>query len=352
MLQLWSCDAFTGEKLGVLPVSDMSWERLLSARGNGRATIPLDGSHSRADLNDLLLPWRRILALDRDGRVEYGGYVLGGDYSQAKYTRQVVLRDIWRMFNRRGGWDRNHPYTAAWSTTVTGVRGEHGWQAINRGRNTGVLNRTRFPVTRAEVGGGEVVTHKVKGHLLEYISDILTNLMDEGLDVYMQPRWLNGSFDWAYRAGMKWQSGHEFDLTVTTQDPDVIEFTEDIDADRVATNAGRLGEGSEVDMLARSRFNDDSPFPVLDLMTPSKTVSDALQLDSMALADLDLYGSPTVQRNFQVRASEGIDVGDTTWLHFDGDPVISDGWQRCRVVKVNGDLGEFVKIGVQPTGGA
>lgn len=347
------CDGFTGEVVDRVPVADFRWSRLLSAGGDGRVTIPLDGSLSRAALRDHLTPWRRILVLERHGRVEFGGYVLGHRYVLGGSAVEVTLRDVWKLWARRGSWDRAPAVTAKWSGVVPGTLGVQAWSAVHRGRNTGgVLNLTRFPVSLISTGGGASVTRYYYGYHFEMITDTLSGLMDEGLDIYVQPRWLSGSFDWGFRCGPAWTSGVVREFTASTAVPGVVELTVGADAERVTNNATRLGEGSEVDMLGRSRQNFSSPYPVLDRVTSAKTVSDPAQLDQQALGDLSLYAEPTEQWDFKVRASEQIDIGDTVRINVSGDPWIPDGWHERRVVKVSGDLGEFVSIGVQPVGGA
>jgi len=350
MLQVWSCDAITGEKIDLLDVADVSWERRMSARGDASVTVPVT-SGERSLIADLTRPWQRIIVIEIDGTVVFGGYVLGTGYKLGQSVLSLELNDVWTLFSRRGGWDRDHPYTPHWSTTVTGVLGEQAWQAIRRGRDTG-LSTARFPVTRVSVGGGDSVTRKVWGYHLEMIGDHLRAFMDEGLDIYMKPRWLDGKFDWGFYAGPHWASGREVDLPVTVDDPAVTALDVTVNAARVTTNAVRIGEGSEVDMLGRSRSNDQSPYPVLDRITPVKTVSDVVQLDSMALEDLRLYGTPTEHWEVTVPMSEAVDVGDVAWLHVSGSPVIADGWHERRVVSVSGGAGSTKKLGMQPVGGA
>lgn len=351
MFWAYSCDAITGDPIDRFKIRDCSWDRLLSAGGSGSVTIPLDGTFSRSALDYLLRAEQRIIVIERDGRVEYGGYAQPEQYTVGGSSTVVPLKDIWSLWATRGGWDRSHPYTPQWQTTVTGVRGHHAWEAVRRGRDTG-LPTAKFPVTLVSVGGGSTVTRNVYGYLLEYIGDIISDLMNEGLDVYTKPRWLDGKFDWGFYAGMSWGSGQVREYPVSVAEPRVTDFAISGDSSRIATNAVRLGEGSEVDMLARSRSDDDSPYPVRDRITPVKTVNDPLQLDSMALADLAAYGEPTIQWDFKVRATEPIDVGDEVKLHLSGNPRIPDGWHTRRVVKVSGGVGEFLTIGVQPTGGA
>lgn len=349
----YSCDGVTGTVLDRLPVSAMTYDRLLSAGGAGSVTIPFDGTFTRAQLRNLLEPWQRIIVLERDGRVEYGGYVLGRQADLAGTGVTVQLADLWTLLGRRGGWDRSHPKVVEWSTTVTGTLGVQAWQAVHRARNTLTTKPdTKFPVTNVSTGGGSTVTRTVRGYHLEYVTDLWDQYMAEGLDIYLQPRWRDGNFDWGFRAGPAWVSGVTREYAATVEDPVISKLSVSDDASRMTNNAVRVGEGTEVDMLARSNRDLESAFPALDRITAVKTVDDPLQLQAQCNVDLAMFGRPTEQWNFAVLASAGVDVGDTVRIHTAGDRWIPDGWHTRRVVKVSGSTSDFVQVGVQPVGGA
>lgn len=349
--QAFSCDAITGAIVDEVPVSAFGYNRLLSARGDGSATIPLDGSHSKAALRDLLLHWSRIIRLDRDGVTEYMGYVTGRPYRRGVSAISVELGDLWTLLARRGAWDHNAPNVEKWKTTVTGSLAYQAAQAVLRGRTGPVLPAMGMPVTLPGFGG-TAVTRTYYGYHIEMVGDVLDDLMAEGLDIYFQPRRLaNGDGDWLMHAGPAWSSGREHEFYVTADDV-VTSFSESSDAMRVTNNARYVGEGSEVDMLVRSERNTASPYPLLDRTTDRKNISNVSQLSALSAQDLITYGHPTFQWDLKVTASAGVDVGDTVRLHFDGDPWIADGWHERRVVKVSGDLSEEVTISLQSTGGA
>lgn len=351
MFQAFSCDAVTGALIDEVPVSAFTYNRLLSAGGNGTASIPLDGTHTKLDLRDLLLHRARMLRLDRDGRTEYMGIVNGRPYQRGRSVIGVRLQDLWSTIARRGAWDHNAPNMELWSTTVTGSLAQHAAEALIRGRTGPALPAMGLPVTIPGFGG-TAVTREHFGYHHELVGDVHADLMDEGLDIYYQPRRLaNGDGDWLMHAGPAWVSGVEHEFYVTADDK-VLQFSEDSDASRVTNNARNVGEGSEQDMLVRSNRNTASPYPLLDRVTERKNITDVAQLAALSNQDLVTYGDPTFQWDLTVTADAGIDVGDVVRLHFDGDPWIADGWHERRVVSVSGDLSEMVKIGLQPTGGA
>lgn len=352
MFQAFSCDAVTGALVDEVPVSAFSWARLLSAGGSGAATIPLDGSHSKAALRDLLMHRSRMLRLDRDGRTEFMGMVSGRPYTRGASQIGVALEDIWSVFARRGAWDHSAPNVEKWKTTVTGNLATQAGAAVLRGRTGPAAPPMGLPLTVPGFTGGPSVSRTYYGYHLEKVGDVLSDLLDEGLDVYFQPRIIgNGDGDWLMRAGVGWSSGVEHEFYVTADDK-VTAFSESSDSARVTNNARYVGEGSEQDMLVRSSRNASSPYPLLDRITERKNVSDVSQLSALATQDLVAFAEPTVQWDLKVTADTAVDVGDTVRLHFDGDPWILDGWHERRVVKVSGDLSDQITLGLQPTGGA
>ncbi|QNA93267.1 MULTISPECIES: hypothetical protein [unclassified Microbacterium] len=354
MFRAVSLDAFTGAPIDELPVSSYTYDRLLSARGDGSATFPLDGTHTKAQLRDLLLHMARIIRLERDGAIEYMGYVNGRPYRSSRTEIGVELVDLWTLANRRGAWDHNAPNMERWSTTITGSRAEHAGLALLRGRTGPALPDMRIPVTIPGFPTGTQVTRPYYGYHQEKVADVWDKLMAEGLDIYLQPRILpNGDGDWLMRAGDGWGSGVQHEFFVNARESDVADFEESSDASRVTNNARNNGEGSEVDMLIRSERNTASPYPLLDRITDRRTITEASQLSAISAQDLVTYGQPTFQWDLTVPASHPIDVGDTAWMHFYGEPWIADGWHERRAVKVAGGTASNRKrVSLQPTGGA
>lgn len=353
-LQAYSCDAITGAVVDRIPMSACSYERLLSAGGSGSITVPLDGTFTKTQLNNLLMEWSRIIVLERDGVVEYMGYVVGESYTRGQSSVTVKLGDVWSLLARRGGWNHSAPNVEQWSVTLEASLAAIAAGTINRSRTGPALPAMGYPVTLSGVYPGPTVTRTIYGYHVEMVADIFADLLAEGLDVYFRPRWSGGQADWFFQAGPAWSSGVTRELFVTAERSDVTGFSAESDALRVTNNARTIGEGSEVDMLVRSERNAASPYPLLDRATQAKQVTSVAQLSAMSANDLVMYGGPTKQWDFSVTGDSPVDVGDTVRLHFDGDPRIADGWHTRRVVKVSASVpGPDVKtIGVQPVGGA
>lgn len=351
-LRAYSCDAVTGEPIDRVTVSSYTYDRMMSAGADGTVSIPLDGTFAPEELANLLMELSRVLVFERDGVVEFIGQIVGQSrFVHGSGVVQVSLKDLWFQLGRRGAWDHNAPNVEVWQTTVNGSLAAQAAAAINRGRTGPALPRMGLPVTVPSFGGASV-SRTYYGYHVEMVGDVLADLLDEGLDIYFQPRWFDGKANWLMRAGSSWGSGVVHEFYVGAEKSDVVEFGSASDALLVTNNARYIGEGSEVDMLVRSNRNTASPYPLLDRATNAKNISNALQLTALANQDLATYAGPTSQWDFKVLASHLIDVGDTARIHVSGHPLIVDGFYDRRVVRVSGDQSDVKTIGVQPVGGA
>lgn len=346
------CNAFTGVRVDGFKVSSFSWESLLSARGNANVTIPLTEKQDKDFLRPYLEPWQYLIALERDGVVKYGGYVIPGSYTRGVSSVSVELGDFWAMLGRRIMTAPGVTNIEKWSTTLTGPRALHAATLVALNRDRASTPASTFPMTIPGGWTGESVTRPYRGYEMTYVHDKLSSLMDEGLDILFKPRWVGGVFGWLMQGGDAWVTGVTRELNVTADESDVTEFSERTDGARITNNADRVGEGSEVDLLVRSWPDVSSTLPLLERITMSKSVSDVNQLSALALQDLATYRTATVQWDFKVTAGTEIEVGDTVRMIFDGDLWIPDGIYTRRVVKIAGDMSDQISVSVQPTGGA
>lgn len=349
------CDGITGVRVDTVPASARTYSRLLSAGDSGsQATIPLDGSFGKAALKSLLQPWRYMLAFERDGQIEYQGYIHGRGYSRGSSTVNVPLGDLWSLMNARLAVDHSFANVEEWSQTVSGVLGVHLNTALVWARDSYTGSPDAFfPLTIPGVTpSGPSVSRTYYGYHLPTVTDFLNDLMEQGLDIYFRPGWGDpGAVGWVTNSGVPWTSGVTREFSATADRSPVTGFSETVDGIRMMNNSIRVGEGSEVDMLTISNLDMGSPLPLLERVTQSKTVTSTSQLSMMAGQDLITYGTPTVQWDLKVTADTPVDVGDTLRLHFDGDPWIDDGWHSRRVVKISGDMSDTKTVGVQPLGG-
>lgn len=351
--QVHVCDPFTGFRVDGFSVSGFSWEQLLSARGNADITVPLTKDQDNDFLRPYLEPWQHIIVLERDGVPKFGGYPIPGSYTRGKSSVSFTLGDFWALLGRRIMTAPGAANVEKWSTSITGPRAKHAADLIQMSWDRVVTPSPKFPLTIPGGWTGTSVTRTYYGYEMAYLHDKISSLMDEGLDVFFAPEWESvNRFGWRMRAGDAWGTGTVREFTVSASGTEVMGFRERVDGSRVTNNADRVGEGSEVDLLVRSNSNPASTLPLLERITMAKTVSSVNQLAALATGDLETYGSPTVQWDFDLTADSVVNVGDTVRLLFDGDLWIPDGIYSRRVVKISGDMTEKITVSVQPTGGA
>lgn len=353
MFQAFVCEATTGKKLAMIPASSFTWSKLMSAGGAGEVSLVLDGSFTQAQLGDLFRHWNRIFVLEFDGKVLYGGYITSHTYSLGSDKLTASLTDLWGLAGKRLGVDGGFQGFQRWSVTRTVSLAQHAADALIRARDTPPASPDpAIPVTIPGFGG-TAVKRTWYGYNAQTVADMWRLLLDEGLDIFFQPRWIgNGDFDWLMHAGPSWRSARTHEYFVTADQPGVSEFSTTYDGARITTNAIRVGEGSEQDMLIGSHRKLGSPFPLLERVTASKSANAIEQLWAMCENDVAMYGGSTAQWEFKVPVSADVEVGDLVTLHFDGDFVIPDGFTTRRVVSVSGDMSEFMTVAVQPAGGA
>lgn len=354
--QAYTCDS-VGNVYDRIPFSSASYSTLLSSGDSGSSiTVPLDGTFTKSEMRNHFRPWSRIIAIENNLKIEYMGYIVAPPtYRRGSHSLDFRLQDVWTLLGRRGAWNHNAPNVEKWSESVTGSLAYQAATAILRGRTMTGSPSADLPVTLPGGYPGPSVTRTYFGYHQEKVSDVLSDLMAEGLDVLFQPRWAtDAQVDWYFHSGAKWSSGVSHEFFVTAEQAGVAAFSESGDALRVTNNAYRTGEGSEVDMLVRSNRNLSSLYPLLDRVEMSKNVSDPAQLNALVTQDLEMFEHPTYQWEFSVSGDHIVQVGDTVRLHFDGDPWIADGWHERRVVKIAKSVpGPNMKtITVQPTGGA
>lgn len=342
------CDGFTGARLDEVPVSEFSWSRLRSAGDSGSScTIPLDGSFTGAELRSLLTPWRNLIVLESDRGVEYIGYVHPFSYTVGSGQIVVPLSDWWSLAYRRGGWDHNAEHVELWSTSSSASLARHAVNAVERGSTGPSAPRMDWPVTTLSTSGSSV-DRTVWGYYHQTVGEMLEELMGEGLDIYMRPRWASsGAANWVMEVGPNWGTGTLREFVVTAERSEVTDASWRGDDSQLTNNARFVGEGSEQDMLVRSNRNLSSDYPLLDRVTMAKNVSDTSQLTALANQDLVAFAEPTGQWDFSVLTSTAVDVGDTVRLWFAGDPIIPDGSVDYLVVGIKGDLGEKKTVIVQ-----
>ncbi|MDR6868445.1 hypothetical protein J2Y69_003061 [Microbacterium resistens] len=347
------CDGITGDRIDTVPIADFPHSRLMSARGDASAAVRLNGTFSKPALKELLTPWRNLMVLERDGVVQYGGYIIGRPYQLGASEVTVRLGDLWALMARRIMTGRTAQNVVLWNETVTGTLPQIAAWHMSESWNRNVLPSPKFPFSIGPFPDTKAITRKYFGYTMQTVGDVLSSLMSEGLDIYFRPQWAgDGRFEWHMLGGEAWSSQVVREFNVSAKKSPVISFSEDVNAGGQTNNADRVGEGSEIKLLVNSHENRASPLPLLERITMSKSVNDIDQLHALAVQDIATFGKPVTEWSFVVDADLPADVGDIADLTFDGDKWMDDGTFPHRIVRVNAGIGRTKTIAVQPDGRA
>lgn len=354
-----SYDTTTGDRLEELQAEDYDWDRKLSAGAGQSCIIPIDGSgFTKTQLRNLTAHWSRTLVLENDNGVVAGGIVRRRRIAGRKIL--LSLTDLWGLWERRGGWgdDPRPGNLELWSISYTNLsRGTLAKRAVQRGTapfsGEFLLPEPGMPITFPADESGDIdLTYY--GYNLEYVADVLDDLLMEGLDIDFRPRIVDGKLDWHMRND---PNSNLWEWEVNAEDGGVSNFEEDSDGARMTNNGIIVGEGQGTEMLARSNRDVESGLPLLERLESRKSVSDAAQASRMSTRLLSDYKKPTESWNFDVLASgtpkvQDLRLGDTARLGFYNDVWQPDGKVNRRITRITGGMREKVTIYCQSTGGA
>lgn len=361
MWSVWVVDTITGAKRFPLMngdagmVSTFSWQRLLSAGAGGSLTLQVGEVPADLDLGDLLEPISNTVVLDWDGVVVFAGIIWEQDYDRDKGTFTVALDDLWSILARRFAVDKFAPHVEVTKQVHVGLSlGTLAKRAVTLGISSGPVPAAGLRITRPSDASGPTGTRTYWGYNLDWVTDVLADLMDEGLDIDFEPRWVGGELDWQMRVGEP-LTGPGVDWHLSAPESGVTNLKYKRDARKVRNNTVAVGEGSEQDMKVRSNRNPTSPYPMVEGQGSYKSEKSVTRLAALANGDLVTYGSPSSQLSFDVRASGSpglpdLRLGAQMRTYSVGDRVIPDGWQSRRLIGFSGSLGEKVSLQLQPAG--
>jgi len=352
---VWACDTVTGTRLQKLPQpAAFSWARALNEGSGGSATIPLRAANfAGLNLKSLSTPLARTWVLDWDGSAVYAGIIEDRIYNHKAGTLTLPHSDLWTILDRRLAIDHREPVAKVVHQSFTSLSSATVAKKMTQLGIAGLSDMNMLlPITFSADSSGPI-TRKYYGYHFAWLGDVLRDLMNEdgGTDIDFRPRWLANKLDWQMRTGSLTSGTFEWHLGVDKSGTIGLTVTED--SSKVATASYAIGEGSEVDKLARSRRVIDPPIPFLDRITALSTEDNEDALTRYAIGDLAAFQKPTEQWGFSTMASGTPAVSDLllggsakTWVQ--EDPWLSTGWHNNRIIGFSGDLSEKVKLQLQP----
>lgn len=352
---VWCCDTATGEKLGTLPASSFSWQRVLNSGGSGQATFPLgDPLFRELDMRSRTGLVRRTLVAEWDGEPVYAGIIWKRSYSRDSQTLTVEHSDLWSILSRRLMVSQN---TTGVEKTRIEFRNISVSTVVKKTVQTGTADLPM--VYWSDFSGGRKAVFE--GYMLKSVADALQDQIDqpEGPDVDFRPIWGPNGLQWQMRSNEQFGT-YTWNMSAGQTGVSGITVTED--GAKLSNNVFAIGQGTEQDSIIRAN-PAASTFPLLQSTESHKDEADVAKLDGFVQEAQRVYSTPTEQWSFDILASGGNgDTSDQTRvtdlrlngalsLYSAGDPWIPDGTSTHRLIQYSGDLGEKVKLEFQPTGG-
>ena len=354
---MWSFtlhETITGERLHIVNVKSGSWGRVPGA-GSGSHVVQLldaDFPVSRSVARQISEPNKVTLAVAWNGVPVYAGVVIDGLYSRDDATVTIQHADVRALMKQRGTFGvTTYPggdlplKNKSLSGLVAGVlsRGIYSWG-----------DTWRLPVDLPSDTSGSH-TFDVKRWEWVTIEELLVRVEKLGAVIDFDPYYDgNGWLRWRVRVGTPRLPGASLEWVATAEETPVSNLTVRQDGSKQITGCFYMGKGTEADMrFGEAGFIGGPRIPVRDATRSAKDESNVVNLNQMALTDLQANRSPRVEWAFSLTAdgswnAANLKPGARITLWTSGDPFILDGSSELVVTGVSGDMSYTLKPEVMP----
>lgn len=247
---------------------------------------------------------------------------------------------------------------ATGGTTLTGL--------VRELMLVGVLNppaNGELPIVFPPAQSGPI-SRIYNGYDLKWVGDVLDELAAEenGPEFRLRPRFKLSNptyIEHVLEVGkpLLRQDGPNWKWDGTVPETGVIGFGAKSDGRKMAARAWRPGQGQEADMLLGRKTNQDlltQGMPWMEMDTASKQEADLNTLNSLAAQDANAAAAPQRQFSITVDAASAPELGrylPGDWADVripEGHPILPNGKVTVRIMTIDGDSTNSVKIGVAP----
>lgn len=394
--QAFLCNTVTGKVTAYVPVSKVAWGQRLNGAGPVQASIKVTAKElQNFDLRMATMVLRQSLGIAYNGQILECGPIWQQNYEADKEELQLTASGLWSIFDNRKALPGNAPSVAMnaqeWLANAVAM----GWGAPNAteialsnlslgsiarelvrisiqdnpftrpdGSNAGALNIVLPPV----VAGTHQRTYN--GYDLGNIGERLRQLtgVENGPDIRFRPRFKNDDptvVEWALETGsdaqpLLLQNGPDWIWDTAVSSSGVVKLGVKRDATGMAARAWVPGNGQERRMKLAWQTDltlVNAGFPWTETDIASKDVESQTILDSVANRLLTDSTAPWDEWSLQVRADQRPRLGEFLpgdWAQINvgpGHPMIEPGTYRARIMAVDGDHSETVKLTVAPLQG-
>lgn len=387
--QVFLANTVTGKVTSYIPPSKVSWGMRLNGAGPVQASLKVTAEEIRnLDVRMATMVLRQSLGISYNGVILECGPIWQQDYDADAEELQLTASGLWSLFDTRKALPGNAPGAALTSAETPTVKpteavlkptnlslGSIARELVRvsiqdnpftrpDGSNAGALNI----VLPAVASGTNVRTYN--GFDLGYIGERLRQLtqVQDGPDIRFRPRFKNDDptvVEWVLETGstaqpLLVQSGPDWIFDASVAESGIVKLGVKRDATGMAARSWAPGNGQERNMkLAWSTDLSlvNAGFPWTEIDSASKDVEDVTILQASADRLLADSLAPWDEWSLQVRADQAPRLGDFLpgdWAQIivgPGHPMIEPGSYRARVMAVDGDHSETVKLTVAPMQG-
>lgn len=373
--RLFVGEQVTGRITADLPVSACPWGQRLNDAGNIDATLQIRSREmSRLNIRAATAPLKQFMGISYGNTIIEAGPIWKRAYDPAKETLKVSAAGLWSILDAV----KALPWVAlAGGLSPTQVSLDFA------GKTLGSIARELVRIsiqTNPDNPGLPIVLPPLlagpheksyPGYTLPWLGDALKKLtgLQRGPDIRFQPRFRGDDaryVEWVMETGTEdnpllVQPGPDWVWDGTVERSGVVGFGVVEDATGMAAKAYQPGEGSEQDM--KLAFAQDTSlittagYPWTESDVSSKDIADMDLLQSYANAGMAAAKYPVENWTASVRADAAPRLGTYLPGHWaqaiipDNHPILDPGPVRVRMMAVDGDHTETVKITLAPIQG-
>lgn len=357
-----------------LPVSAISWGLRLNDAGSIDATTKsLSAQVADIDLRAVTTPRMQFLGVAYEDTILEAGPIWKRDYKPGTGQLKIGASGIWSLFDRTKvlNWAQINAGTPVPRSVLDLTSLSYGSIARELVRLCLAGNPANpgLPVVLPPIVAGTRERH-YKGYELGWLGERLRNLtkIQDGPDISFRPRF-NGAdptkVEWVMQHGtdtdpLLYQSGADWIWDATVAESGVSDIGTKDDSTGMADRVWQPGAGSELAMkLATAQDGTllEAGFPWSEADAASKDVEDTTILQAYANAALAAARRPVETWSVEVRADNSPKLGSYLPGEFarinipEGNPMIEAGEQRVRIMAIDGDGSQTVKLTPAPMPG-
>lgn len=394
--QAFLCNTVTGKISAFFPPSKVSWGMRLNGPGPVQATLKVNAEELRnVEVRLATMALRQSLGIAYNGQILECGPIWTQDFDADQEELALTASGLWSIFDMRKALEGKAPGAALDAPDFWARSAANGWtppgashiRITNKSLGSVARELVRLsiqdnPFTRPDgsnAGALNIVLPAVEpgtnernymGYDLGSIGERLRQLTEvrNGPDIRFRPRFKGDDptiVEWVMETGttaqpLLVQSGPDWLWDTAVAESGVVKLGVKRDATGMAARAYVPGNGQEVNMKIAWQTDlslVNAGFPWTEADVAAKEVEDMTILNAVADRLLADSLAPWDSWSLQVRADQFPRLGDYLpgeWAQINvgpGHPMIEPGLYRVRIMAIDGDHSETVKLTVAPMQG-